>query len=102
MVIKRCGTAVWYGPGFYHKKTASGERLDSVSYTAAHQSLPFNTMVRVINLDNNDTVIVRINDRGPFRSRHCIDLSRGAAKKIGLHKTHTARVRLERVIKDTL
>ena len=99
--IRQTGTAVWYGPGFYRKKTASGDCLDTVECTAAHRSLPFNTIVRVINLDNGDTVMVRINDRGPFRGKHCIDLSPAAAKKIGLHKTHTARVRIERIIEET-
>jgi len=100
-VVRQTGTAVWYGPGFYRKRTASGDRLDTVECTAAHRSLPFNTIVRVINLDNGDTVMVRINDRGPFRGKHCIDLSPAAAKKIGLHKTHTARVRIERIIEET-
>lgn len=65
--------------------------------TAAHRTLPFNTMVKVTNLQNNLSVVVRVNDRGPFNKKYCIDLSLGAAKKIGIDKTGTANVRIETV-----
>jgi len=71
----------WYGPGFHGKKTASGERFNKNGYTAAHRTLPFGTRLRLTY--KNKSVIVRINDRGPFvRSRH-LDISQGAARKIG-------------------
>ncbi len=89
------GVASYYGPGFHGKKTANGERFDMYELTAAHKTLPFNTKVRVTNLGNKKSVIVRINDRGPFKKGRIIDLSKSAAKKIGLIKTGTAKVKLE-------
>ena len=93
------GIAVWYGPGFHGKKTASGERFDMNKFTAAHKTLPFNTMVKVTNLDNGLSVAVRINDRGPFNKNYCIDLSLASARRIGLDKSGTATVRIETVQK---
>lgn len=89
------GVASYYGPGFQGNKTANGERFDMHAMTAAHKTLPFNTKVRVKNLDNGKSVIVRINDRGPFKKGRIIDLSKGAAKKIGMLQTGTAHVKLE-------
>ncbi|MBD3344386.1 MAG: septal ring lytic transglycosylase RlpA family protein [Chitinivibrionales bacterium] len=89
------GTASYYGKKFHGKKTANGERFDMHALTAAHKTLPFNTRVKVTNFNNNRSVIVRINDRGPFKKGRIIDLSRGAAKKIGLIQTGAAPVRLE-------
>ncbi len=89
------GIASWYGPNFHGKKTASGEIYNMFDFTAAHKYLPFNTIVRVKNLSNNKSVIVRINDRGPFVKKRIIDLSYAAAKKIGLIKTGTAFVEVE-------
>lgn len=89
------GRASYYGPGFQGKKTASGERFDMNALTAAHRRLPFGTRVRVTNLDNGKAVVVRINDRGPFKKSRIIDLSLAAARKIGMTTTGTARVRLE-------
>lgn len=89
------GIASYYGPGFQGKKTASGERFDMNDLTAAHKTLPFNTKVRVTNVENNKSVIVRINDRGPFKKGRVIDLSQAAAKKIGLIITGAAKVKLE-------
>ncbi|MER3522465.1 MAG: septal ring lytic transglycosylase RlpA family lipoprotein [Thermus sp.] len=77
------GLAVWYGPGFHGRKTASGEVYDMHALTAAHPSLPFGTRVRVTNLKTGKSVVVRINDRGPFGGRYIIDLSYAAAKAIG-------------------
>ncbi|WP_117238503.1 septal ring lytic transglycosylase RlpA family protein [Thermus sediminis] len=77
------GLAVWYGPGFHGRRTASGEVYDQNALTAAHPSLPFGTRVRVTNPKNGRSVVVRINDRGPFGGRYIIDLSYAAAKAIG-------------------
>ncbi|MFQ5704485.1 MAG: septal ring lytic transglycosylase RlpA family protein [Gemmatimonadales bacterium] len=86
------GIASWYGPGFHGKSTASGERYDQNAMTAAHKQLPFQTWVRVDNLDNGRSVAVRINDRGPFVAGRIIDLSRAAAQAIGMVAAGTARV----------
>lgn len=89
------GIASYYGPGFHGKKTANGERFNMYDLTAAHKTLPFNTRVKVTNLANKKSIIVRINDRGPFKKGRVIDLSKGAAKKIGLIQTGTVKVKLE-------
>jgi len=89
------GTASYYGTAFHGKKTASGERFNMHALTAAHPTLPFGVRVRVTNLDNGKSVVVRINDRGPFKKGRIIDLSHGAAREIGMIGTGTARVRLE-------
>lgn len=95
------GTASWYGPGFHGNYTASGERFDKNSLTAAHTTLPMPSMVRVTNLDNNRSVIVRINDRGPFAENRIIDLSRKAAEELGMLKTGTAKVRVQYLQAET-
>lgn len=89
------GMASWYGPGFAGRRTANGEIFDPSQLTAAHKELPFNTVVRVHNLDNGRSVVVRINDRGPFVHGRIIDLSRAGAEQIGMIGSGTARVRLE-------
>jgi len=89
------GQASWYGPGFYGNRTASGEVLRPGTYTAAHRSLPFGTKVRVTNLWNGRTTVVRINDRGPFVGHRVIDLGPGAASHLGLVASGVASVRLE-------
>jgi hypothetical protein len=89
------GLASWYGPGFAGRRTASGEIFDPAQLTAAHRNLPFGTFVRVTNLNNNLSVTVRINDRGPFKPDRIIDLSRAAAEEIRMISSGTARVRLE-------
>lgn len=89
------GVASFYGPGFNGRRTASGERFNMHKLTAAHNTLPFGTMLRVVNLDNNRSVVVKVNDRGPFKKGRIIDLSLGAAKKIGLDRSGTANVSLE-------
>lgn len=91
------GMASWYGPGFQGNPTASGERFNQYALTAAHLGLPFGTRVRVINMDNGRSVVVRINDRGPFAHGRVIDLSRGAAEAIGVVSSGVAPVRLELV-----
>jgi len=89
------GIASWYGPNFHGKQTASGEVFDMYAYTAAHRALPFGTLVRVTRLDSGASVVVRINDRGPFKKDRILDLSYAAARKIGLIESGTALVRLE-------
>lgn len=86
------GKASWYGPGFHGRKTASGERFNQNAMTAAHRSLPFGTKVRVTNKRNGRSVVLRINDRGPFTGGRIIDLSKAAASRIGLIASGTAPV----------
>lgn len=88
------GIASWYGHPFHGRRTANGEVYDMDGETAAHRSLPFNTIVRVDNLDNNKQTTVRINDRGPFVKGRIIDLSRKAAREIDMIGPGTARVRV--------
>jgi rare lipoprotein A (peptidoglycan hydrolase) len=88
------GLASWYGTSEQGRKTASGERFDRKSMTAAHRSLPFGTMVRVTSLENGRAVLVRINDRGPFVHGRIIDLSAAAATSLGIHENGVARVKL--------
>ncbi len=88
------GVASWYGPDFHAKKTSNGEIYNMYDMTAAHKTLPMNTVVRVENLVNNKTIVVRINDRGPFVTGRIIDLSNIAAHKIDMVKTGTVNVRL--------
>lgn len=83
-VSHQTGLASWYGPGFAGRRTANGEVFDPSDLTAAHRELPFNTLVRVTNDETGASVVVRINDRGPFRSGRIIDLSRAAAEEIGM------------------
>lgn len=78
------GKASWYGPGFHGKRTASGEKFNSNAMTAAHRTLPFGTRVRVVNKKNGRSVVVRINDRGPYAHGRIIDLSRASAQAIGI------------------
>lgn len=87
----QCGRASWYA---LHSRTASGVRMNPSAMTAAHRSLPFGTRVRVDNLSNGKSVVVSINDRGPFVGGRVIDLSRGAATRISMIGSGTARVRV--------
>ncbi|WP_228040266.1 septal ring lytic transglycosylase RlpA family protein [Nodosilinea sp. LEGE 07088] len=89
------GMASWYGPGFHGRRSASGEVFNQNALTAAHRTLPFGTQVRVTNLANGQSVVVRINDRGPFGHGRIIDLSAAAASNIGLRASGVARVQLE-------
>ena len=89
------GVASWYGPGFHLKKTANGEIFDAGELTAAHRTLPMPTLARVTNLDNGRSVIVRINDRGPFARGRIIDVSRKAASLLDFVGKGTARVRVQ-------
>jgi len=88
------GIASWYGPGFHGRRTANGEVFNQHALTAAHPRLPFGTRVLVVREDTGETVIVRINDRGPFVAGRVIDLSYAAAKAIGLEHKGTAPVSL--------
>ncbi len=88
------GIASWYGPNFHGKRTADGEIYNMYAHTAAHKTLPFNTIVRVINLNNGRSTIVRINDRGPFVKNRIIDLSYAAARDLGMIGTGTAPVKI--------
>ena len=89
------GQASWYGPGFFGNRTASGEVLRPGTLTAAHRTLPFGTKVRVTNLWNGRSAVVRINDRGPFHGARVIDLAHGAANQLGLVASGVAKVKLE-------
>jgi len=89
------GFASWYGPDYHGNTTASGERYNMFDLTAAHQTLPFGTKVRVENLENRREVVVRINDRGPFKKRRIIDLSYRAARELGMSRNGTTKVRVE-------
>jgi rare lipoprotein A len=89
------GMASYYAREFDGRTTANGERFDMHDLTAAHQTLPFNTRVRVTNLSNSLSVVVRINDRGPFTKKRIIDLSFAAAEKIGLIGPGSAKVELD-------
>ncbi len=88
------GIASWYGPGFHGKQTANGEIYNQNLYTAAHKILPLGTTVYVENLENGESISVRINDRGPFSGERIIDLSRKAAISLGMYEQGTARVRI--------
>lgn len=91
------GVASWYGPNFHGKLTANGEIYDQNELTAAHRTLPFNTVVMVTNLDNGKSVTVRINDRGPYANNRIIDLSHEAARRIDMIGPGTANVRVQLV-----
>lgn len=88
------GTASWYGVRFHGRKTANGERFDMNELTAAHPSLPFGTLLEVRNVRSGKSVVVRVNDRGPFSKSRIIDLSFAAAREIGLVLSGTAPVQL--------
>jgi len=94
-VYDEVGIASWYGPKFHGRKTASGEVFNMYALTAAHRTLPLGVRVRVTNLENGKSVIVRINDRGPFVKGRLIDLSYAAAKRLGFVHQGTARVRVQ-------
>ncbi len=89
------GLASWYGKDFNGHLTASGEVYDMYEMTAAHKTLPLQTVVKVHNLDNGKTITVRINDRGPYVKGRVIDLSRKAARALGMREEGTAKVKLE-------
>jgi rare lipoprotein A len=95
------GLASWYGRRFHGKKTASGEKYDMYAMTAAHPTLPIPSYARVTSLNTGKSVVIRINDRGPFHSKRIIDLSYAAAHKLGYIKQGSTRVRVESIDPDT-
>jgi len=96
------GLASWYGQEFQGNTTASGEAFDLNGLTAAHQTLPFGTTIRVTNLDNHKNLLLRVNDRGPHMGRRLIDVSWAAAKRLGFLQSGLTRVRVEVVARPTL
>lgn len=99
---RETGLASWYGRKFHGRRTANGEVYDMYQMTAAHTRLPIPSYVKVTNLANNRTVVVKVNDRGPFHGKRIIDLSYAAAKKLGFHKKGVAKVLVEDVTPSTL
>ncbi|WP_420565537.1 septal ring lytic transglycosylase RlpA family protein [Thalassobaculum sp.] len=96
------GIASWYGPGFHGKSTANGEVFDENALTAAHRTLPMPSIVRVTNLDNGRSIVVRVNDRGPFAHGRIIDMSRRSAQLLGFMNKGTAKVRVELLESESL
>jgi rare lipoprotein A len=92
--FRQVGEASWYGPGFHGRKTASGERFNQNKLTAAHRKLPLGTEVQVVNLENGRSVTVEINDRGPYVRGRVIDVSRAAAKRLGIIEDGVAQVEI--------
>lgn len=95
--FKQTGLASWYGRKFHGRKTASGETFDMNALTAAHRSLPLNCYVKVTNKTNGKSVVVKVNDRGPFHGNRVMDLSYGAAKQLGITSKGVGNVAIERV-----
>lgn len=89
------GVSSWYGPNFHGKMTAGGEIFNTEDFTAAHRSLPFNSVIKVTSLDSGHSVFVRVTDRGPFAKDRILDLSNAAAKKLDMLKTGTARIHID-------
>ena len=88
------GVASYYADKFNGRRTANGERFDNTAMTAAHPSLPFGTLIEVTNMRNGKKVVVRVNDRGPYTHARVLDLSRNAARQLGMHNTGTAKVKV--------
>jgi rare lipoprotein A len=95
VIWSEVGYASWYGPNYHNKKAANGELYNQNEMTAAHNTLPLNSIVRVVNLNSNQSTVVRITDRGPFVGDRVIDLSIAAAKAIDIYLPGTAQVRLD-------
>ena len=89
--------ASWYGPGFHGHKTANGEVYDQMSFTAAHKSLKFGTLLKITNQKNNKSVVIRINDRGPYIHGRDLDLSKAAALELGMVRKGVARIKVEEI-----
>ncbi len=96
------GIASWYGPNFTGKITANGELYDMNEVTAAHRTLPMPSLVRVTNLDNGRTIVVRVNDRGPYARGRILDMSRRGAQLLGYEKTGTAKVRVQIMARESM
>jgi rare lipoprotein A len=97
--FRQSGLASWYGKRYHGQKTSSGETYDMYAMTAAHPTLPIPSYVRVTNVANRTSVVVRINDRGPFKSERVIDLSYVAAYKLGFIQAGQARVEVEAIVR---
>lgn len=95
LVKEKIVRASWYGPGFHGKKTANGEYYDMNSLTAAHKTLSFGTKVKIINIENGKSIIVKINDRGPYVAGRDFDLSKAAFARIAPIKTGVIRIKYE-------
>lgn len=93
------GVASWYGPGFYGRKTANGENFRKDELTAAHKTLPLGTRLLVKNVENSKSVVVRINDRGPYVQGRMLDLSYAAAKTLGILDHGTGHVQIQIISK---
>jgi rare lipoprotein A len=91
------GMASYYGPKFHGKRTASGERFNQNAMTAAHRTAPFGSQIRVTNLASGKSVVVRVNDRGPFIRGRIVDVSTVAARQLGLVQRGVGRVRVQRL-----
>jgi rare lipoprotein A len=96
------GVASWYGPGFHGKYTANGEVYDQSDHTAAHRTLQMPCVLRVTNLDNGQSTIVRVNDRGPYARSRILDVSRAAAEELGMIGRGTARIRIDQLEAESL
>lgn len=96
------GVASWYGPGFHGKSTANGEVYDQSDHTAAHRTLQMPCVLRVTNLDNGQSTIVRVNDRGPYARSRILDVSRAAAEELGMVGRGTARIRIDQLEAESL
>jgi rare lipoprotein A len=96
----KTGRASWYGKKFHGRKTATGERFDMYALTAAHKTLPIPSYAQVTNLENHRSVIVRINDRGPFVGNRLLDLSYAAAKELDMHREGTGTVEIKALSPD--
>ncbi|KPN74112.1 septal ring lytic transglycosylase RlpA family protein [Neisseria sp. 74A18] len=96
--FSQTGSASWYGGQFHGRKTSSGERYNMHAMTAAHKTLPIPSYARVTNLSNGKSVVVRINDRGPFHGSRVVDVSKAAAQKLGFIQHGTAKVRVEQIV----
>ncbi len=99
-IVYQQGYATWYGPGFHGRTTANGETYDMYEYTAAHRTLPLNTIVRVVNLKNGETTVVRINDRGPVNKTLVMDLSKIAAIDLGIINKGSGKIQIEILTKS--
>ena len=89
--------ASWYGPGFHGRLTANGEIYDQMSFTAAHKSLKFGTLLKITNPRNNKSVVIRINDRGPYITGRDLDLSKAAALELGMVRRGVAKIKVEEI-----
>lgn len=95
--FSQSGMASWYGRQFHGRKSANGERFDMNAMTAAHRSLPLNCFIRVTNKSNGKSVVVKVTDRGPFHGNRVLDLSYGAAQRIGIANSGVGNVMIERI-----